>query len=576
MYSTLKNVQYLIAMLKERNIINIVISPGNSHNAIVRSMEEDTFFKTYSIVDERSAAFFAIGLIQELNEPVAICCTSGTATTNYLSGVTEAARRNLPLIIITADKNQYYLDQYTDQMINQLTEFKPIVKYQANLPMIKDYKDEWYCNRILNEAFLEMNHHGVGPIHINVPIEEGMHAIDKYFGAVELPKVSIINRYDCLTESKIFKDIFEGIKDKKVLIIYGQDYVIDTQTRDAFKKISNQYNCVIGVDILSNFHEEYCIDLSRASLVASVNSELGILMPDIIIMLAGNSITPGKYNYLSKKDCFETWIVNEDGKVHDFYKNLKKVFEMPTKVFAEFMANFKASNNQTYRNNWIKETKKFVLPNFEYSNLYATNKLMNMMPSNSVLNIANSTTIRIAEYFDIDDSIKIYCNRGVNGIDGCMSTFMGTSAATDKLSFIIVGDLTFFYDMNSLWNRYRSKNIRIMLVNNAGASLFHFGQSLKKYPRLNENVAAEHFTTAKGWVEDQGFEYLSAKNKKEFDDNIIKFISDKSKKGIVLEVFTNKEEDAKLYHSFYNAQLHPTGEVKRKAKSIIKKAIGRL
>lgn len=575
MYSTLKNVQYLIAMLKVKKIKNIVISPGNSHNAIVRSLEEDGFFKTYNIVDERSAAFFAIGLVQELNEPVAICCTSGTATSNYISGVTEASRRNLPLVVITADKNQYYLNQYTDQMIDQLTSFKPIVKYQIVLPMVKDSKDEWYCNRILNEAFLEMNHHGVGPIHINVPIEEGMHAINEYFGAKELPKINIINRYDYLTNKSTFKDLFEGIKNKKVLIIYGQDYSISNEIKLNLKKISNQYNCVIGIDKLSNLHEDYCVELERPLLASTCNSEFNILVPDIVIMLAGNSAFQGKFYFLSKKDKFETWIVNEDGKVHDFYNNLSKIFEMPTSLFTELMANFKSSDLKSYKEQWLEENKKFKLPNFEYSNLYVTNKIMSMMPKNSILNVANSTTIRLVQYFDIDNSIKIFCNRGVNGIDGCLSTFMGTSAVTDSLSFIIVGDLTFFYDMNALWNRYRNSNIRIMLINNEGASLFHFGQGLKNYPKLNENVAAEHFTTAKGWVEDQGFRYLSAHSKVEFDNCVQEFVSDKSDKGIVFEVFTKKENDAKIQHDFYNYQTNFKSDLKRTAKKIIIKMVGK-
>ena len=568
MYSTLKNVQYLIAMLKAKKVRNVVISPGNSHNAIVRSMEEDDFFKTYNIVDERSAAFFAIGLIQELNEPVAICCTSGTATSNYISGVTEAFRRKLPLVVITGDKNQYYLNQYADQMIDQLTSFKPIVKYQIVLPMIKDSKDEWYCNRILNEAFLEINHHGVGPIHIDVPIEEGMHAINEYFGDKELPKINIINRYDSMTTKDTFKDLFESIKNKKVLILYGQDINISGKVKDNLRKISNQYNCVIGIDKLSNLHEEYCVELERPLLASTSNSEFNLLVPDIIIMLAGNSAFQGKFYFLSKNDKFETWIVNEDGNVHDLYKNLTKIFEMSTDMFVELMTNFKVSNSHNYKEQWLEESKKFKLPDFEYSNLYATNKLMNLMPKNSIFNIANSTTIRLAQYFDLDPSIKVYCNRGVNGIDGCVSTFMGTSIATDKLSFIVVGDLTFFYDMNALWNRYRNKNIRIMLINNEGASLFHFGQGLNNYPRLNENVASEHFTTAKGWVEDQGLKYLTAHNKEEFDNCMQEFISDSSDKGIVFEVFTKKENDAKLQHDFYDYQKSFKGELKTTAKRI--------
>ena len=162
MYSNVKNVQLLVAMLKAKKVKNIVVSAGTSHDAIARSLECDDYFKTYNIVDERSAAFFALGLIQELNETVAIVCTAGTAAVNYLTGVTEASRRNLPLVVITTVERCVY-NQFEDQMVDQINLFKSVVKHTVSMPMIKDDKDRWYCERLLNEAFLEINHHGTGP-----------------------------------------------------------------------------------------------------------------------------------------------------------------------------------------------------------------------------------------------------------------------------------------------------------------------------------------------------------------------------------------------------------------------------
>ena len=203
MYSNVKSVQLLVAMLKAKKVKNIVVSAGTSHDAIARSLECDDYFKTYNIVDERSAAFFALGLIQELNETVAIVCTAGTAAVNYLTGVTEASRRNLPLVVITADKNPYYYNQFEDQMVDQINLFKSVVKHTVSLPMIKDDKDRWYCERLLNESFLEINHHGTGPVHINIPIEEGMFAIGDTFTTKELPKIKVIERLDVSSDLKL-------------------------------------------------------------------------------------------------------------------------------------------------------------------------------------------------------------------------------------------------------------------------------------------------------------------------------------------------------------------------------------
>ena len=575
MYSNLKSIQILVAMLKKKNIRNIVISPGNSHNAIVRSIEEDGFFKTYNIVDERSAAFFATGLIQELNEPVAICCTSGTAATNYMTGVTEAFRRKLPLIVITGDKNPYYLAQLEDQMIDQVNLFKTNTRYTNSLPIVKNEKDEWYCQRVINEAFLEMDHHGIGPVHINVPIEEGMLAINNDFTTTELPKVNLIERIDYKTSEDDIRNKFEELKNKKVLILYGQDNNVTEEKINKLEKIFDNYNCVISVDKLSNIHCKGSIETTRAALAAKISKTFNELIPDIVITIGGNVAWDGKFSLKGFKNQFESWLVTEEGKVQDYYKNLTTIFEMTMEEFLDNMAKYNVDKSNSYYELWSNKTKEFNIPEFEYSNLYTVQRLMNNLPKNSELNLANSTTIRIAQYFDLDDSIKVYCNRGVNGIDGCMSTFIGQAATSDKLNFLIIGDLTFFYDMNALWNRYVGKNVRIMLNNNSGAALFHFNQGLKNYPTLNENVAADHDAISKGWVESRGFKYLYARNKEEFDKNLQEFLNPDSDKPIILEVFTKKEDDARLQHEFFDFNLSESEKLKRGIKNVIKKAIGR-
>lgn len=575
MYSNVKSVQLLVAMLKAKRVKNIVVSAGTSHDAIARSLECDDYFKTYNIVDERSAAFFALGLIQELNETVAIVCTAGTAAVNYLTGVTEASRRNLPLVVITADKNPYYYNQFEDQMVDQINLFKSVVKHTVSLPMIKDDKDKWYCERLLNEAFLEINHHGTGPVHINIPIEEGMFAIGDTFTTKELPKIKVIERLDVSSDLNKWEEKFRFLKNKKVLIVYGQDYNVTQSRIEKLEKIFRNYNCLISTEKLSNLHCEGAIEMSKVSRMMTVSGEFEQICPDVVISLAGSVAWDGKFALKSNNKKFENWLVSEFGMVQDFYRNLTNIFECSIDEFLEKMSNYEIDEKNDYYNLCKNLDVKFELPNFEYSNLYVTQKLMNNIPKDSILNLANSSTIRLAQYFDNDPSIKIYCNRGIHGIDGCMSTFIGQSAVTDKLSFLIIGDLTFFYDMNALWNRYVGKNVRIMLVNNSGAALFHFNQGLQKYPTLNENVAADHNATAKGWAESRGFKYLSSTNKEEFDKNLVEFVNPNSDKPIILEVFTKKEEDARLQHEFFEYNLPDSEKLKRNIKSVIKKAIGR-
>lgn len=573
MYSNLKSVQYLVAMLKKKGIKNVVVSAGTSHDAIARSLENDSFFKTYNIVDERSAAFFAIGLIQELNEPVAICCTAGTAAVNYRTGVTEAFSRRLPLVVITADKNPYYLNQQEDQMLNQSNLFDSVIKHSVSLPMIKDQKDEWYCKRLINEVLLELDHHGIGPVHINIPIEEGLLAIDDWFTTTTLPEVELVNRIDMQTSENIWKDKFMSLKNKKVLIICGQNYHIKESMIKNIEKISKNYNCIFSVDKLSNLHCEGTLETSRAALLTKQENSFKKLVPDVVITIAGNVAWDGKFSLKGFKNIFEHWIINGDGKVQDYYKNLTNIFECTTEDFLEQMAKYSVDKNNSYYNLWKNTNDIFKIPEFEYSNLYVTQKLMNNIPQQSILNLGNSSTIRLAQYFDLDENVQVYCNRGIHGIDGCMSAFIGQSSVTNKLSFLIVGDLTFFYDMNALWNRYVNKNVRIMLVNNEGAALFHFNQGLEKFPTLNENVAADHNATAKGWAESRGLKYLSSHNKEEFDKVLDEFTSDKSEQPIILEVFTKKEDDARLQHEFFDYNLEVVSKLKINTKKAIKDAV---
>ncbi len=576
MYSNLKNVQYLLAALKTYGIKHIVISPGNSHNAIVRSVEEDNFFSTYNVVDERSAAFFACGLCQEKKETIAICCTAGTAASNYLTGITEAARRGLPIIVITGDKNPYYLSQYEDQMIENMSIFESVVRYGCKLPIIENEKDAWYCQRVLNETLLELNHHGRGPVHIDVPIEAGMLAIGMDFTSNKLPDFRKIDRVElCPKNEEELKKRFDSLHGKRVFIMCGQDDHISDKEIALIESIGKKYNCVFATDKLSNLHCAGTVEVTRAA--RAYIQKRTELMPDAIISIAGNTAMDYKFQLKDMPNTIEHWIVNEEGRIADPFRKLNTVFEGDTVAFLEAMDRYGKVCDNVYYKHWKECTEQVVMPEFEYSNLYTVQKTMSSMPPNSIFNIANSTTIRIAQFFDLNESIQVYCNRGVNGIDGCVSAFVGQAcAAPDTLNFLVVGDLTFFYDMNSIWNRYVGKNVRIMLNNNGGAALFHFNQGLRNYPTLNENVAAEHFSTAKGWVETQGFTYLCAHDKAEFDANLEKFVQKETDKPIFFEVFTDKAADAEIQHRFYDEIIvRDVAEVaKNSAKKILKSALG--
>lgn len=558
MYSNIESVQYLIVALKKANIDTAVISPGNSHNAIVRSMEEDGFFQTYSVVDERSAAFFACGLAQELKKPIMLCCTAGTAAINYLSGITEAYRRNLPLVVITADKNPYYYKQGEDQMVDQVTPFKAVTRYNCRLPIVVNDKDRWYCKRLLNEAILELDHHGKGPIQIDVPIEEGMFAIGRSFSTEQLPEFQFIKRFELNDTNEPWEEVFSSLDGKRIMIVCGQDTNPQPLKAELLEQIFNKYNCFFAIDKLSNLHCKGTVNASR--VVRRNQNNINDFMPDVLISIDGNS-TDFKFVLKNKKYTFDHWMVTETGEVCDPFKKLSIILEGSTIDFLSLMARYGSKSDHSYYRMWKDQSDLFIIPQFEYSNVYCIEKMMKSVPEMSNLSIGNSTPIRLAQFFDLNETVIVFCNRGVNGIDGCVSSFIGQAAANrEKLNFLIVGDLSFFYDMNSLWNRYVGNNVRIMLSNNGGASLFHFNQGLNNYPTINENVAAAHEATAEAWVKSRGFRYLSAYSKDEFDNSLEEFVSDESSEPIFFEVFTKKEADAKVQHAFFDAVTLPAKE----------------
>lgn len=445
MYSVIKNVNILVSMLKKYNIKNIVISSGTRNIPIVVSLERDSYFNCYSIVDERSAAFFGLGMIQRLKEPVAICCTSGTAVCNYISAVTEAYYQKLPLVVITADRNLYYLNQMEDQDIPQMSYFTDITKKSVCLPIVTDEKSEWYCWRLINEALLEIDHHGMGPVHINVPVEIGSEETD--FSLSELPDLRRIYRVSVESKQEEWIKFAERLKKtQKILVIYGQGFRADSELSNSISSFFRKYNCVIATELISNIWSEGKVNL-HSIFQFHTGDFLEQAEPDIVITLGGNYVSGIKQRLKGKRWNFEHWLVCEDGMLADPYRKLTNIFECSPQFFFHEMNMYSGNDleKHPYYDLWKNNEKQFIWPLNEYDDLYVMSEFMNRIPDNAVLHIANSTSIRLAELFSVKETVEVYCNRGTNGIDGSLSAFMGAASVTKELSFLVIGDLSFFY-----------------------------------------------------------------------------------------------------------------------------------
>ena len=298
MYPTNKSVLQLVSLLKAHGVKRYVISAGSRHKQIEIALGCDPFFEIYSVVDERSASFFALGLIQKYDEPVGILCTSGTASSNYCSAISEAYYQHLPLLVITADKPSRIQDQQEDQMIHQVGQYASIAKFTTNLPEINSPSDEWHLNRLVNEALLELNHHGRGPVHINIPIA----SYDDTFSVSELPKFRIIKRYDYSSD---FASHSEYLLDKKVLIVLGEGQPMSAAQKEKLDAFVKKYDCILMADKMSNCHHNSVLENSLPLLQALSNADLKELRPDLIITCRANysfndafkGLYPGQESY---------------------------------------------------------------------------------------------------------------------------------------------------------------------------------------------------------------------------------------------------------------------------------------
>jgi len=574
MYSDNKMVLQLMSLLKQFGIKRIVVSPGSRHFAFIHSLEADSYFKLYSVVDERSAAFFALGLIQQTGEVVAVACSSGTACMNYGSAVVEAYYQRLPLLVLSSDRLPQLLNQMEDQMYDQLDTFTKCTKYQGQLPVIKNALDEWYCNRIINEALIELTHHGNGPVHLNIPFEA--HHTDK-FATTTLPIARKINLLTSTISPTQWQSYSEELKGKKIMIIWGQSCPMTSQMLDSITKFTENFDAIILTDKISNCHHKHAINNTTIVLNILRPEEKTNLSPDIVISIGGNYIFNNEIKNYLRPYPIKHWQIGKEDKICDPFKKLTEVFEMEENFFFESItnnANF--TNEGEYANSWLELSKLPTLPTPEYNELYAIGTLLNNLPKNVDLQLANSCTIRMSHFFPTDPSVRVNCNRGVNGIDGSMSTAIGFSSENNRPTYYITGDLSFFYDMNSLWIRHLSPKMRILLINNGGGAVMYGPLNDELRKTLPPHIGAGHQMSAKGWVESRGFKYLSATSKEEVDETIKILCDTETEQPIFVEVFTKINTDINSISNYFTSINRKTyvekllSKVKAKAKNLLR------
>lgn len=568
-YSTNVNVQLLIALMKEHHINKVIASPGTTNLEFMASLQQDDYFEVYSCVDERSAAYMACGLAAETGEPVVITCTEATASRNYYSGMTEAYHRKLPILAVTGLHSYYCVGNLEPQVIDRSESPKDSMKRKINLPVIKDENDYKESELLINIAILELKRNGGGPVHVNMPWGDAKFD----FSVQTLPKVRVINRY---TTDDQLPELGSG----KVAVVVGAhcDWT-DKQTKaaDAFCAM---HNAVVFCDHGSKYYGKYRV---QASLIALQKLSYDILENIDTVIHIGEEIADD--NFARKiKNAKQTWRVSPDGEIRDTFKNVKNVFEMQEHQFFEMYSGNEREEKDDYLNECKALSDKLSsnIPNLPFSSIYVASRISAKLPENSVIHFGLSDTIRAWNLFELPAFVRSGCNSGCRGIDGCVSSLIGASFADSrKLYFGVFGDLTFFYDMNSLGNRHIGNNVRILLVNNDGGNIFrhngHPSQVWLGFEEANKYIAAAgHFGRkspdfVKNYAENLGFEYLTASGEDEFKDAADRFLTPEvTDKPMLFEVFTESKNDSNAFEMMANVDLDAKGQ----AKAVVKQVLG--
>ena len=548
MYTNLKNVQVIISLLKQHEIRHFVLSPGTRNTPLVHSIENDDFFNCYSIVDERSAAYFALGLSEKLGLPVGFSCTSSTATCNYLPAIEEAAEKKVPLLALTADRDNRYTFQMEDQSIRQDNLYEGLVSDSTNIPVIKDDNDLWFTTQSVNRVLINLIENS-RPCHINFQVDDVGN-----FNCEEIPVARKITKINSASLTGAEINFEQKLKNKKILVICGQRHDFNNELFLLIKKFNEKFDSILSYDHFSNIGNVKSETFLKTVLVTesiSVN-EFEKFTPDIVITIGGHFWSFIKYKLRWSENKFEHWIVSEDARVEDGFKRLTYIFNTKAEKFFEAcISNGFYSEDKKYQNQWIKRLQEVEYPNFTFSNFSVIKHIVEKIPAQSILHTSILNSTRLACFCELNENVLSYSNIGADGIDGTLSTYLAQgNKANDKLSFLVIGDLSFIYDVNSITNNLNKKH-RILVINNYVGSEFYTNFGKEKIETIDKHIAAKHSINIEQLKNISDVYYISASNDQELKDRSKVFLDAETDKPVILEVFTDPDVDAKVLKEFY-------------------------
>ena len=545
-YPKIPLAQSILEIFLAKGITNIIISPGSRNAPLTIGFASNPAFQCYSIADERSAGFFALGIAQQTKQPVALVCTSGSALLNYYPAIAEAFYSQIPLVVLSADRPQSKIDIGDGQTIRQENVFANHSLFNANLQEGASLENDQKINEALNKAFAKK-----GPVHINAPFEEPLYETVSELTVQSYVSPSIENT-TIVGDLSSFATIWNQASRKMILVGVNEPNAIDSKTIDF---LANDASVSVWTETTSNLHHSSFITNIDTIITPFTTSDFENFQPEILVTFGGMVVSKRIKAFLRKYKPKHHWHI-DSLRAYDTFGALTQHVEMdPQLFFDQFIPLTKAVESDYSRQlNAIKSARKVkhdaYLASVPFSDFTVFEKIIPRIPNHSQLQIGNSSAIRYAQLIPIDASIEVYCNRGTSGIDGCTSTAIGAAVANGKPTTFITGDIGFLYDTNALWNNYIPKNFKIILINNGGGGIFRILPGHEETPVFNTFFETSHCHTAEHLAKMYGFNYTIASDETTLDQALDDFYSNNDQPQL-LEVFTpTRKNDSILLNYF--------------------------
>ncbi len=545
MYPKIPLAQSIIEICQQKGVQHIVISPGSRNAPLTIGFTNNPFFKCYSIADERCAAFFALGIAQQIQKPVAVVCTSGSAVLNYYPAVAEAFYSQIPLVVISADRPQNKIDIGDGQTIRQENVLGNHCLYNANLREDASAENDNQIQMALHVTVAQK-----GPVHINAPFEEPLY--ETVFELQVQPEIVDFN-----TDEKHFslgnntKETWN--KATKKLVLVGELFPNSVEQR-YLDILANDPSVVVLTEKTSNLHHPTFIDQIDTLITPFTDEDFKAFQPEILLTFGGMVVSKRIKAFLRKYKPAHHWHVDEL-RAYNTFGALTNHFETKINTFLSQLltentieSSYKSSIATIWKDRVAKHqeyTAKIPFSDFKVFDFICQN-----LPKNSQLQVSNSSAIRYLQLFDLDKSIQVFCNRGTSGIDGSTSTAIGAASATDLPTILITGDISFLYDSNALWNNYIPKNFKIILLNNSGGGIFRILPGHQETETFNTYFETSHQLNASHLAKMYGFDYFDANDEATLQQQYAAFLNQNEKPSI-LEIFTPEKVNNGILLSFF-------------------------